>query len=306
MPYGTEMYGCKELHQDGTPHYHAVLRFPKAAKWANAAEHFVMRDEVGEVDTKAIHFRVPTYYQRESDFLRKTQGYCDKFEDSIMFGKLIEVLSAAESLKRKFIAVHDEPEYGEAKRMLQAADPVGFIKHHPSYMSYLENEKRMAYRSGSGWDLPAEETLPWRVPEEMRAWQEKYLSGTFVGRPVPLLIIGGPRLGKTLWAIRAGERPMVMSGWNMRKYSPSASHIVLNDVDFRRFGSGGHQYWREVLGCQAEFDAHDRYCRTKTLKWLFPAVVTCNFDNDPRRVPEIAEYLRQSPCVVVELLERLY
>ncbi|KAI1522598.1 hypothetical protein PtrSN002B_012169 [Pyrenophora tritici-repentis] len=309
MPYGTEMYGCKELHKDGTPHYHVVLRFPKRHNWGlNAKQHFVMRTAEDEEDTTAIHFTPPTMYQREADFVRKTQAYCMKYEHNgaIMLGKYIEILSKDETLKRKFIAVHAERDRDSAKRMLMEADPIGFAKHYPSYMSYLDGEKRKVFRPGFGMGLSAEEALPWRVPDEMREWQEKYLLGKFEGRPVPLIIVGGPRLGKSQWAQQAGSRPMVMSCWNLRKYDPDATHLVLNDVDFRRFGSGGHSYWRDVLGCQPEFDASDKYCRTKTLQWLFPVIVTCNADNDPRLVPEIQEYLKASPSVVVEITEKLF
>jgi hypothetical protein len=124
---------------------------------------------------------------------------------------------------------------------------------------------------------------------------------------VALILVGGARLGKSAWACAAGKRPIVMNGqWNMANYRPDATHLVLNDVGSSRFGSGHRKYWRDLLGCQEYLEAHDRYTRTKKLKWKLTLIVTCNWDNDPRRIPEIAKYLDGKPCVVVELDRYLF
>ncbi|KAF2179201.1 hypothetical protein K469DRAFT_597162, partial [Zopfia rhizophila CBS 207.26] len=108
--------------------------------------------------------------------------------------------------------------------------------------------------------------------------------------------------GKTEWAVRVRSRPIVISGqWNLRKYDPHATHVVLNDVDFATFGAGKHVYWREVLGCQKQFEASDRYSRTRSVRWGFPVVVTCNRNNDPRLVPAVRRFLEHAPYVIIEL-----
>jgi hypothetical protein len=302
MPTGTEIYGCRERHEDGHPHYHVVLRFEKRQNWRNARPHFYMRLPNGEVDTTAIRISLPETFQRQSAFLENTQNYCEKVEDSAMFGQRIAL--PAETLKRKYEEVLEETDFHEAKRKLMRIDPVGFVKHYPALMQFLNGEK---LRNEASWVSELEDPLPWNVPPVLEEWKQKYVDVRCKGRPIPLILIGGSRLGKTEWAASAGARPIVMSKtWNVKKYIREGTHVVLNDVDFRTFGSGVNRYWRELLGCQLQFDAHDRYTSTRNLDWGFPLIVTCNYDNDPRKIPEVAEYLAHAPCVVVEITEPLF
>jgi hypothetical protein len=144
----------------------------------------------------------------------------------------------------------------------------------------------------------------WDAPVEMEVWRKAVTEGSWNGRPVPLIVVGGDEQFRMKWALGAGRRPLVMSGqWNMKNYFEGLSHVVLDEVDFRNFGSGKVQYWREVLGCQEFVDVHDRYTRTKCIKWGLPVVVLCSAESDPRLVPSIAEYLLFAPCVIVSLVD---
>jgi hypothetical protein len=292
MPVGTEIFGCKEKHEDGSPHFHAALRFVERPNWRNALPHFHMKLADGAVDTTAIHLTLPRKYQREGDFLEGVQNYCMKEEDSVLFGTRICSESASIARKRKFQAIAEEPDLATAKKMLLEYDAFAFMKNYPAYMAYLRGEKGRGPRGG--WAELKELKHEWNVPVEMEDWRRENVTDRGDGRAVPLILVGDSRLGKTEWALRVGPKPLVMSGqWNVKNY-------------FRNFGSGKVQYWRELLGCQEFLDAHDRYTATKCIKWGFPLIVTCNRDNDPRLVPAIADYLKSAPCVVVELEERLF
>ena len=71
LPAGVRMFGGRELHEDGTPHYHVVFSFPDRVHWRDAAKKFWI-----EGDTNAIRFEKPKPRQRVSDFLEKTMAYC--------------------------------------------------------------------------------------------------------------------------------------------------------------------------------------------------------------------------------------
>src|ERR1700744_307924 len=51
LPSATQLFGCQELHKDGTPHYHAIVVLPKAPNWTDVREHFLLKLDSGEVDT---------------------------------------------------------------------------------------------------------------------------------------------------------------------------------------------------------------------------------------------------------------
>lgn len=208
VPDNTELFGCQEFHEDGRPHYHAVIKFADRPWWRNARERLMMSLESGEVDTKAIRFRLPYKYQTEEEFLKNTQGYCSKEDPPITFGKWIEPGVVAR--KRKWAEVLEEPNRDEAKRMMKEIDPHGFVKHYPAYMAYLDGEKRKTWSlKGVGGEFAMQ---PWKVPKKLEKWRQRYIvERDYHQRPVPLILVGASRLGKTEWAMSAGERPLVMT-----------------------------------------------------------------------------------------------
>lgn len=96
------------------------------------------------------------------------------------------------------------------------------------------------------------------------------------------------------------ENPIVMTKeWRLKKIVEGATYLVVNDADIKNFG---YQtlYWKEVLGCQEEFEASDKMVETRTIKWGIPTIWTCNSMRDPRRDREVKEYLEDN-AVVVEI-----
>jgi hypothetical protein len=87
MPKDTEMFGSRELHASGRPHYHAVIRFPHRVHWTDARKNFMIDAEDGLVDTTAIRIEVPNYSENVEDFLERTQAYCAKDENEWLFGE---------------------------------------------------------------------------------------------------------------------------------------------------------------------------------------------------------------------------
>jgi hypothetical protein len=78
MPAGTLIFGSKELHRDGNPHYHAVMRFPYRVHWTDARQRLMLHAPDGLVDTRAIRITQPDPGETVTDFLDRTQAYCSK------------------------------------------------------------------------------------------------------------------------------------------------------------------------------------------------------------------------------------
>lgn len=87
MPEGTFMFGCKEFHQDGVPHYHAVLGFLHDVFWEDAVSKFRLRRDDGVVDTRSVHIIKPFRKETVEQFLFRTIRYCAKNDNQFLFGK---------------------------------------------------------------------------------------------------------------------------------------------------------------------------------------------------------------------------
>jgi hypothetical protein len=99
MPAGTKIFGCQELHQDGTPHYHAVMKFPERVNWPDARKTFMLLLDDGTIDTQSINIEVPARGQSIEDFLQRTQDYSSKAPE-YLFGKVISVSRCCEDCQR--------------------------------------------------------------------------------------------------------------------------------------------------------------------------------------------------------------
>jgi len=61
---GVSLFGGRELHEDGTPHYHAVMSFDHKEHWPDARKKLTI-----DGDTSAIRIEKPQPRQKVSDFL---------------------------------------------------------------------------------------------------------------------------------------------------------------------------------------------------------------------------------------------
>jgi len=86
LPPGTKIFGSQEFHEDGCPHYHAVLFFPSSVHWKDATRYFMVKRSDGQIDTRAIRIEVPQKGEMVEEFLRRTQAYCAKEGEGRVFG----------------------------------------------------------------------------------------------------------------------------------------------------------------------------------------------------------------------------
>lgn len=94
LPAGTKYFGCKEYHQDGRPHYHALIRFPEYVAWHDATRHFMMELPDGQIDTKAIRIQVPLAEGTMQDFIMRHETYCQKeVADGELFGEKFDLFA---------------------------------------------------------------------------------------------------------------------------------------------------------------------------------------------------------------------
>ncbi|GAB1194097.1 hypothetical protein APSETT444_003338 [Aspergillus pseudonomiae] len=299
-PEGTvEIFGGKELHEDDYPHYHVVMRFDRRYHFTDARKSFGLKG-----DTKAIKIKTMNKRQSPMSFLEGTQAYCAKDDNPNVFGRWIEPYVGGDLVrKRRYEEIIAEEDEDRAKQMLQEADPRRFIYNYTAVKSYLSNEKKRRRKETA---VKREWWNEWKVPIEMEKWKWENIDNPMKGRPTALVLVGNGKTGKTSWAKSFG-RPMEMTKeWNMKAYGKGYSHIVVNNAGVKEFGPNGKTYWREVLGCRENFSATDKYMEVEDLEWNLACVWCCNFDQDPRRFPEVKKYMEDCGVVVVEVRDKLF
>lgn len=293
LPAGVRLFGGRELHKDGTPHYHVVFSFLHKVNWPDAAKKFSI-----EGDTNAIRFEKPKPRQRLSAFLENTMTYCAKDGDT--FGERLSLEGAvAEQKKRKWQDIVDEPDERKAWQMVRELEPRAWMLNHPALDRAMATKRQSTARPRR--DRPVGE---FRVPKLLELWMDKYVvRRDWKGRPKSLVIVGDPLVGKSAWAESVGNPIVMNSGWCMKNIFEGATHIVVSDVKPLAFGYAGQAHWRDMLGGQERFNARDFQQEMRTIEWLLPCIWTCNFDNDPRKDRAVADYIRDV-SYVVEIRDR--
>jgi hypothetical protein len=84
------VFGSKELHEDGVPHYHVLLRFSKKVYWEGAREKLlvmVKRDGEYVPDTGSVYIRKKPQAETLEQFLYSVQTYIAKGGN--VFGKWV-------------------------------------------------------------------------------------------------------------------------------------------------------------------------------------------------------------------------
>jgi len=288
LPAGVRMFGGREMHEDGTPHYHVVFSFTEKVHWPDAAKKFSI-----EGDTNAIRFEKPKPRQRVNDFLENTMAYCSKDGD-IDGERLCLEGAVAEQKKRKWQEIVDEPDEKKAWDMVRELEPRAYMLNHPSLDKAMSVKRQKLTRT-------KKERQPgvFRVPKIAELWMDRYvINKKWKGRPKSLVIIGDPLVGKSAWAESEGNPIVMNSAWCMKSIFPGATHLVVSNVKPLAFGYTGQSHWHDVLGGQERFNCRDFQQETRTVEWGLPCIWTCNFDNDPRKDKAVADYIRKVSYVV--------
>ena len=237
LPAGVRMFGGRELHQDGTPHYHVVFSFTEKVHWRDAAKRFAI-----EEDTNAIRFEKPRARQRVSDFLENTIAYCAKDGDT--FGERSSLDGAvAEQKKRKWQDIIDEPDEGSAWRRVRELDQRAYMVYHPA----LEKAMVKKHAKVAGMERGRRPAGKFRVPKLMELWMEKkyFIRRGWKGRPKTLA--RDPMVGKSARAESEGNPVVMNSSWFLKIISSGATYVMVSDVEVE------DSKWKEAL---AEVNSH--------------------------------------------------
>lgn len=150
--------------------------------------------------------------------------------------------------------------------------------------------------------VPDFEMLPWNIPSRLKEWKESNFPVRDGVVPVPLVIIGPPRCGKTTWAQSFGMPAVMIGGWDVeRLMQTDITHLVLNNVKL------GKKYVDKLklAGCEPSLTVEGKYRPEVTVPWGKPVIWICDEGNSVLKSRDLGPYLRES-AVVVTLDGRMF
>jgi hypothetical protein len=145
LPAHAKVFGCQELHKDGTPHYHAVIRLNKRPHWTDSRKKFMLKLDDGEVDTEAIRILLKPINKSAGSWLEVQQNHCCKNDNPVIFGErmLNTVGDEKSDRKRTFEEIIKEPDPVKAEAMIQGWNPYEYVSRYPAFARFIEDK---AYR----------------------------------------------------------------------------------------------------------------------------------------------------------------
>nr|QTZ83226.2 MAG: replication-associated protein [Gemykolovirus] len=256
----------RELHQDGKPHFHAMLCFADPYSDNDARKTFT-------VDGRVPNIRVRrSRPDRGWDYVGKHAGTKE--------GHYI----VAESGERPMGDSEDRPsndvwhEIILARTREEFFDKCQTMAPRQLACSFTQLSAYADWKYAPApvpYESPPGEFVD--IPEELTQWVSENITNK-IGRPRALCLFGGSRLGKTTWARSLGHHFSIEERWDMKKLDETAEYAVFNDMrGGLNTGYFGYKTW---LGGQFEFTVEDKYCRKKTIKWGKATIWTSN--EDPR------------------------
>ncbi|KAI6263157.1 hypothetical protein MCOR19_000643 [Pyricularia oryzae] len=227
----------------------------------------------------------------------QTSGNVVERTDSLVLDRTSEQVAAvhprprnqAEGLRTfRAIGNRDEAEAYAVQHL-----PRYFVENYKPMQRQLMKKRRQAKEYTPGY-----RQKPWKLPRALEQWKNNVVANE--GGPSVLLLVGSPGAGKTQWAKSFG-RPVEMNrGWEPDAFADGSTHLVMNDMNWVPSGP-----WAELLSCRESFEVKGRRGKkNKTFTFGKPVIVTCNIDNDPRKIRRVAALFRGELVVVVELGSR--
>lgn len=287
------VYGSRELHEDGVPHYHVLLAFDRKVHWRNARKSLQVWADIDgkrQVDTESIYIRKRPRSESQRHFLDCVQAYIAK--EGNTFGEWTHGEPSKGEKEKMWAQIVAEPSREAAEELIRKNFPRMYVMNHPSVQAFLREKAK------GGMVTPYEPDFvrgPWKVPAKVLQWRSRNFPVEGGGRPQLLVLEGWPRSGKTEWALSFGRPVQMTGGWNMDEVTRRGfTHIVLNDINLKTF-----PYKREMVGCQRVVTVTGKWRPEKTITLGVPVIWTCNEDNSLVKDAEMKKYIEQSGKDVV-------
>nr|QCX29439.1 Replication-associated protein [Plant associated genomovirus 9] len=266
-----ERLGCdyrvgRELHQDGKPHFHAMLCFDNPYTDGDARRTFT-------VGTRVPNIRVRrTRPERGWDYVGKHAGtkeghYIVGEKGSRPGGDGDGSERPSNDAWHEIVLARTREEFFDLATRLAPRQLACSFNSLSAYADWKYRPEPIPYTTPDG---------EWVVPDVLADWVDEN-----VRRPKGLVLFGATRLGKTVWARSLGTHFHCGGLWNMSEFNESVEYAVFDDmVGGLRAGYFNYKDW---MGGQFNFTVQDKYMKKRSIRWGKPTIFICN--EDPRDQP---------------------
>nr|CBA10393.1 Rep protein [Alternanthera yellow vein virus] len=258
---------CRELHEDGNPHLHALVQFEGKFQLTNprffdlqspnssAQYHCFITDAKSSSDVKA-------YIEKDGDILdwgtfqidgRSARGgqqtANDAYARAINTGNKEQALDVIRELAPKDYVLQFHNLNGNLERI--------FMPPTQEYISPF---------NCSSFDQVPEEIEEWAADNVMSAAARPW-------RPISIVIEGDSRTGKTMWARSLGPHNYLCGHIDLspRVYSNEAWYNIIDDVDPHYV-----KHFKEFMGAQRDWQSNTKYGKPVQIKGGIPTIFLCN------------------------------
>nr|AHX25695.1 replicase [Bhendi yellow vein mosaic virus] len=232
---------CRELHENGEPHLHVLIKFEGKYKCQN--QRFF--DLVSP--SRSVHFHPNIQGAKSSSDVK---SYIDKDGDTLEWGG----------------------SKSEALRVIKELAPKDYVLQFHNLNSNLDRiftppmEVYVSPFLSSSFD---------QVPEELEEWVSENVMDAAARplRPLSLVLEGDSRTGKTMWARSLGPHNYLCGHLDLspKVYSNDAWFNIIDDVDPHYL-----KHFKEFMGAQRDWQSNTKYGKPVQIKGGIPTIFLCN------------------------------
>nr|CAR82116.1 replication associated protein (Rep) [Tomato yellow leaf curl Mali virus] len=269
---------CRELHENGEPHLHALVQFE--GKYQCTNNRFF--DLVSP--SRSTHFHPNIQGAKSSSDVK---SYIDKDGDTIDWGEFqIDGRSARggqQSANDAYAAAINAGSKSEALRVIRELAPKDYVLQFHNLNSNLD---RIFQEPPAPYISPFLSSSFNQVPEELEIWVSENVmsSAARPWRPDSIVIEGDSRTGKTMWARSLGPHNYLCGHLDLspKIFSNDAWYNVIDDVDPHYL-----KHFKEFMGAQRDWQSNTKYGKPIQIKGGIPTIFLCN----PGPTSSYGEYL---------------
>ncbi|AMP46462.1 replication initiator protein [Deinbollia mosaic virus] len=279
---------CRELHESGEPHLHALVQFQ--GKYNCTNQRFFDL----ESPTRSAYYH-PNIQRAKSS--SDVKSYIDKDGDTTSWGEYQIDGRSARGGKQDLNDLGAEAlNTGSAEgaiKIIKERQPWTFILQRHNIVSNLERE---FIKPLEPYVSPFHISTFTNVPTIIQDWASQNVKSPAARplRPQSIVIEGDSRTGKTVWARSLGPHNYLCGhlDLNNKVYSNDAWYNIIDDVDPHYL-----KHFKEFMGAQQNWQSNTKYGKPIQIKGGIPTIFLCN----PGPTSSYKEYLDEDKNASLKL-----
>ncbi|QBB20369.1 replication associated protein [Cowpea bright yellow mosaic virus] len=261
---------CRELHENGEPHLHALIQFEGKFQCTNCRLFDLKHPHTSSVSHPNIQSAksssdVKSYIEKDGDYVE--WGHFQIDGRSARGGQQTINDAASEALN----ASSKE----EAMQIIKEKLPEKFLFQYHNLCSNLDRIFKSLRNHG---------LLRFNCPHSLTSQSRCKTGQMIISEEMPLrgrrdLLVSSSRVileqGKTMWARALGTHNY-LSGhldFNSRVYSNNAEYNVIDDIAPQYLKL---KHWKELIGAQKDWQSNCKYGKPVQIKGGVPCIILCN------------------------------